>query len=82
MPDAKTCELKSLRKESDKAKIILLSLFHLVRDLIQLCTPGKERVFLEGKRCDRWSAEHRIVPNRWGNSVKVGQRTGAAERER
>ena len=34
MPEAKTSKLKSLRKESDKAKIILLSFFHLVRDLI------------------------------------------------
>lgn len=66
MTDAKTCELKSLRKESDKAKIILLSFFHLVRDLIQLCTAGKERVFLERKRCDRWPVEHRIVLNRRG----------------
>ena len=48
-----TRKLKSLRKESDKAKIILLSFFHLVRDLIQLCAPGKERVFLGRKRCDR-----------------------------
>jgi len=38
MLEAKTSKLKSLRKESDKAKIILLSFFHLVRDLIPLCT--------------------------------------------
>ena len=42
--DAKAGKLKSLRKESDKAKIILLSFFHLVHNLILLCTPGKERV--------------------------------------
>ncbi len=30
--DGKTRKLKSLRKESDKAKIILLSFFHLVRN--------------------------------------------------
>jgi hypothetical protein len=36
MPEAKTSKLKSLRKESDKAKIILRSFFHLVRDLIPL----------------------------------------------
>jgi len=32
MLEAKTSKLKSLRKESDKAKIILLSFFHLVRN--------------------------------------------------
>jgi hypothetical protein len=32
--DGKTRKLKSLRKDSDKAKIILLSFFHLFRDLI------------------------------------------------
>jgi hypothetical protein len=52
--DAKTCKVKSLPKESDKAKIILLSFFHLVRDLILLRTPGKERVCRKQKRCDRW----------------------------
>jgi hypothetical protein len=39
---AKTRKLKGLRKESDKAKIILLSFFHLVRDLILLCIRGNE----------------------------------------
>jgi hypothetical protein len=32
MLEAKTSKLKSLRRESDKAKMILLSFFHLVRN--------------------------------------------------
>ena len=69
MLEAKTCKLKSLRKESDKAKIILLSFFHLVCDLILLRTPGKESVFRKRKRCDRRPVEHRMVPNGWGVAV-------------
>ena len=51
--DAKTRKFKSLRKESDKAKIILLSFIHLVRDLIQLRTPRKGRLFQRRKFGDR-----------------------------
>jgi hypothetical protein len=69
MLEAKTCKLKSLRKESDKAKIILLSLFHLVRDLIPLCTRGKEGVCRRRKCCDRRPVQHSIAPNRSGISV-------------
>ncbi len=53
MLEAKTCKLKSLRKESDKAKIILLSPFYLVRE----------------KCCDRRPVQHSIAPNRSGISV-------------
>ena len=38
--EAKSRRLKSLRKEPDKAKIILLLFFHLVRDRILLGTAG------------------------------------------
>jgi hypothetical protein len=38
---AKTRKLKSLRKESDKVRINLLSSFYLVRDRILLGTSGK-----------------------------------------
>ena len=69
MLEAKTSKLKSLRKESDKAKIILLSFFHLVRDLIPLCTRGKEGVCRRRKCCDRRPVQHSIAPNRSGISV-------------
>jgi hypothetical protein len=69
MLEAKTCKLKSLRKESDKAKIILLSFFHLVRDLIPLCTRGKEGVCRRWKCCDRRPVQHSIAPSRSGISV-------------
>jgi hypothetical protein len=45
MLEAKTRKLKSLRKDSDKAKIILLSFFHLVRDLLRLRTLGNVEFF-------------------------------------
>jgi hypothetical protein len=67
--EAKTSKLKTLRKESDKAKIILLSLFHLVLDLIPLCTRGKEGVCRRRKFCDRRPVQHSIAPNRSGISV-------------
>jgi hypothetical protein len=38
MRHAKTCKLRSLRKESDKARIISLSFFSSGRDLILLCS--------------------------------------------
>jgi hypothetical protein len=41
MLDAKTRKLKTLRKESDKVRINLLSFFCLVRDRIPLGTSGK-----------------------------------------
>jgi hypothetical protein len=63
MLEAKTRKLKTLRKEPDKAKIILLSFFHFVRDLILLCTRGKERVCRKRKRRDRRPVAHRIVPS-------------------
>jgi hypothetical protein len=62
MPEAKISKLKSLRKESDKAKIILLSFFHLVRDLIPLCTRGKEGSDAETGRafpCESWATRRR-----------------------
>jgi hypothetical protein len=69
MPEAKTSKLKSLRKESDKAKMILLSFFHLVRDLIPLCTRGKEEVCRRRKCRNRRPVQHSIAPNRSGISV-------------
>ncbi len=41
--EAKSCKLKSLRKEPDKAKITLLSFFHPARDRILLGTSGRKR---------------------------------------
>ncbi len=41
MVDAKTRKLKTLRKESDKVRINLLSSFYLVRDRVLLGTSGK-----------------------------------------
>jgi len=41
MLEAKTRKLKTLRKESDKVRINLLSFFCLVRDRILLGTSGK-----------------------------------------
>jgi hypothetical protein len=75
MPEAKTSKLKSLRKESDKAKIILPSFFHLVRDLIPLCTRGKEAVCRRRNCCDRRPVQHSIAPKQVGYfRVKLGQR--------
>ena len=58
--EAKSRRLKSLRKEPDKAKIILLLFFHLVRDRILLGTAGKACVFRKRKRGVRRS-EHRMA---------------------
>jgi hypothetical protein len=63
MLEAKTSKLKSLRKESDKAKIILLPFFHLVRDLIPLCTEEKRECVGGGSCCDRRPVQHSIAPN-------------------
>jgi len=53
MLNAKTRKLKGLRKESGKARIKLLSFFHLGRDRIILGASGKARVVREWKRNDR-----------------------------
>ncbi len=53
MLNAKTRKLKGLRKESGKARIKLLSFFHLGRDRIILGASGKARVVREWKRGDR-----------------------------
>lgn len=83
MLEAKTSKLKSLRKESDKAKIILPSFFHLVRDLIPLCTRGKEGVCRRRNCCDRGPVQHSIALKQVGHfRVKVGQRAAETERER
>jgi hypothetical protein len=83
MLEAKTSKLKSLRKESDKAKIILLSFFHLVRDLIPLCTRGKEGVCRRRNCCDRLPVQHSIAPKQVEHfRVKVAQRAAETERER
>ena len=83
MLEAKTCKLKSLRKESDKAKIILLSLFHVVRDLIPLCTRGKRGSVSEAEvlRSPSGTTQHRS--EQVGHfRVKVRQRAVETERER
>jgi hypothetical protein len=49
----KALKLKKLRKGTGRAKIVLLVLSHLVLDLILFCILGKERVFRQGKPCDR-----------------------------
>ena len=69
MLEAKTSKLNSLRKKSDKAKIILLSFFHLARDLIPMRTRGKEGVWRRQKCCDRRPVQQSIAPNRSGISV-------------
>ena len=79
MLEAETSKLKSLRKESDKAKIVLLSFFHLLRDLIP-CTRGKEGACRRRKCCDRRPVQRSIAPNRSG--ISVGQRAAETERER
>jgi len=48
MLGAKTRKLKALRKESDKAKIILRLTFDLVRDRVFLGTSGKRDCFRSG----------------------------------
>ena len=73
MLEAKASKLKSLRKESDKAEIILLSFFHLVRDQIPLCTRGKEGVWSEAEVLRSPSGTERHRSEHVGHSVwKLG----------
>jgi hypothetical protein len=83
MLEAKTSKLKSLRKESDKAKIILLSFLHLVRDLISVGHSRKRGSVSEAEvlRSPSGTGQHRS--EQVGHfRVQVGQRVAETERER
>jgi hypothetical protein len=83
MREAKTSKLKSLRKESEKAKLILLPFFHLVRDLIRFVHSRKRGSVSDAEvlRSPSGTAQHRS--EQVGHSrVKVGRCAAETERER